>query len=75
MDKTTPANFIWEKRKPQKWRAGSQTEKDPAQEMIDACKEAARFVWADSIEEAERMEKMSREELRAYLKEKDGTEL
>ena len=72
MDKTTPANFIWEKRKPKKWRAGTQEEKDPAQEMTDACKRAAYIVWADSREEAERMDKMSFEELQAYVKERDG---
>lgn len=71
MNKPTPARIFWDEKKPQKWKAGESPE-DPADEMINACKQASYLVWANSKEEAERMGKMSWEELQAYVKERDG---
>ena len=71
MSKPTPARFFWEETKPQKWKVGDVPE-DPAEDMTLACKRASYIVWANSREEAERMDKMSWEELQAYVKERDG---
>ena len=53
------------KGKPIKWEA-------PTEEAGQDEEREKLIVWANSYEEAERMEKMSIAELRAYLKERDG---
>ena len=53
------------KGKPIKWEA-------PTEEAGQEEEREKLIVWANSYEEAERMEKMSIAELRAYLKERDG---
>lgn len=73
MDKTTPARFLWDEKKPKKWGEGTGTE-EKEEDLAATLKAASYIVWADSIEEAKRMENMSLEELRAYKREKDGAE-
>lgn len=73
MDKPTPARFIFEDNEPKKWRAG-ETVESQEEDLALACKKASYIVWANSKEEAERMDKMSWEELQAYVKERDGKE-